>query len=264
MGITWILERGVMADVHERLRAAAAASDQEVLDWRDEWFESWPRCTARHVVFHGSLGFAARVHAESPWTPGAFCDVPAFCCSSWYASAGRWLLHREWAMQTVASLVADPVAAFARFGSPPALFVRPDSPLKPFSGRVVRRDQVSLAALDHGFYFDDTSIAVILAPVRQVEREWRYVVVDGRVIAGSAYVAERRAPSPDDPSGEPWRFAQAVASSLPAPEIAYVLDVCSADGQLWLVELNPLSGADLYACDMNAVVREIAGVLERF
>jgi hypothetical protein len=30
--------------------------------------------------------------------------------------------------------------------------VRPDSPLKPFSGRVLRSDQISLATLDRGFY----------------------------------------------------------------------------------------------------------------
>ena len=261
MGITWVLEQGVMPQVHERLRAAAVANDHRVLDWQDEWFANWPRLATEHAVFHGSLGFAARVHAESPWTPGAFCDVASFRCSSWYANAGKWLLHREWAIETVASLVEDPDAAFARFGSPPALFVRPDSPLKPFSGRVVRRDQVSLSALDHGFYFDDTSIAVMLAPVRQVEQEWRYVVVDGRVVAGSAYLADGRSASPDDPSGEPWQFAQAVAGSLPAPEIVYVLDVCLADGQLWLIELNPFSGADLYACDLNAVVREVAAVV---
>ena len=40
-------------------------------------------------------------------------------------------------------------------GDPSRIFVRPDSPLKPFSGRVLDRDSISLAALDHGFYFDD-------------------------------------------------------------------------------------------------------------
>ncbi len=35
------------------------------------------------------------------------------------------------------------------------VFVRPDSPLEPFSGRVLERGRISLQALDHGFYYDD-------------------------------------------------------------------------------------------------------------
>lgn len=80
--------------------------------------------------------------------------------------------------------------------------------LKPFSGRVIERDRLSLAALDFGFYFDDPSLPVVVAPVRRVHREWRYVVADGRIVAGSAYAADGRRALPDEPTGEPWTFVQ--------------------------------------------------------
>ena len=96
-----------------------------------------------------------------------------------------------------------------------------------------------------------------IAPVRSVEREWRYVVARGRVVAGSAYDASTRKARPDDPGGAPWRFANDVASALEPPEPVYVLDACESDGQLRLLELNPFSGADLYDCDTDAVVRAI-------
>ncbi len=143
------------------------------------------------------------------------------------------------------------------------IFVRPDSPLKPFSGRVLERGQISLAALDFGFYFDDPTLPVVVAPVRQVQREWRYVVADGRVVAGSSYVADGRRALPDEPTGEPWTFAQTVASSIEAPEIVYVLDVCESGGDLRVLELNPFSGADLYACSADDVVRTVCVVAER-
>ena len=41
------------------------------------------------------------------------------------------------------------------------MFVRPDSPLEPFAGRVLARDKISLAALDHGFYYDDAYLPVV-------------------------------------------------------------------------------------------------------
>jgi len=36
------------------------------------------------------------------------------------------------------------------------------------------------------------------------------------------------------------------------------MDVCEADGQLHLLELNPFSGADLYSCDRAAVVSAVS------
>jgi hypothetical protein len=155
-------------------------------------------------------------------------------------------------------LVSNPDLSLAPLGAPEAVFVRPDTPLKPFSGRVLHRDGISRRSLDHGFYYDDEMLAVVIAPVRRIDREWRYVVVSGEVVAGSAYLAERRAASPDAPGGAPWRFAADVARGLDAPEAVYVLDVCEADGDLHLLELNPFSGADLYACDRRKVIDAVS------
>jgi hypothetical protein len=52
-----------------------------------------------------------------------------------------------------------------------------------------------------------------------------------------------------------------VAGKLNQPEDVYVIDICEADGELRLLELNPFSGADLYACrgdDVVAAVSEAA------
>jgi hypothetical protein len=91
-----------------------------------------------------------------------------------------------------------------------------------------------------------------------VARQLRYVVVSGEVVTGSAYVAEQRASSPDAPGGAPWRFSADVARELAAPEAAYVLDVCEAEGGLHLLELNPFSGADPYACDRTKIVDTVS------
>lgn len=128
---------------------------------------------------------------------------------------------------------------------------------------MVERDRLSLAALDFGFYFDDRTLPVVVAPVRQVDREWRYVVAAGEIMAGSAYAADGRRALPDAPTAEPWSFAQTVASSIAPPEIVYVLDVCEAGGELRLLELNPFSGADLYACNADEVVRAVSMVAAR-
>jgi hypothetical protein len=264
--VTWVLESSAFPGGHATLTPALAAAGHRVVQWNDEWWMNgkWPRLADQAVVFQGSLGNAARVRSGLPWRPGAFCNVPAFACSTWYPQAEEWLVHRQWRIMPAHMLAEDPAAAVRRLGDVGgAVFVRPDSPLKPFAGRVLSVDKITLAALDHGFYYDDPTIPVVVAPARTIGREWRYVVVDQAVVAGSAYDAADRAPRPDDPHGEAWSFAAAVAAKLPPPERAYVLDVCEADGRLALLELNPFSGADLYACDAAALVAAVSQAAAR-
>jgi len=253
MNVAWLLENDILPDLHGRLRFSAEELGHTVLPWEDFWASSWPSFDDSFVLFHGNLETAAMIAEKSPWHPGAFCNVDAFACTHWYPQADKWRLQREWLPLTVQEFVDDPESAFKHFDSPGALFVRPDSPLKPFAGRVVARKEVSLAALDHGFYYDDTSLRIVLAPVKAIVQEWRFVVVHGEVVTGSAYSAGTRSGAECDPGGEPWIFAEEVATNLPAPEAAYVLDVCESEGRLRLLELNPISGADLYACDTHAV-----------
>ena len=52
-------------------------------------------------------------------------------------------------------------------------------------------------------------------------------------------------------------FAAQVAERITAPDPVYVLDVCEADTGLRLLEPNPVSGADLYACNGPAIVRHV-------
>jgi hypothetical protein len=54
-----------------------------------------------------------------------------------------------------------------------------------------------------------------------------------------------------------------VAEHLDPPELVYVMDICEADGQLRLLQLNPFSGADLYACRSDDVVAAVSARLAR-
>jgi hypothetical protein len=258
--MTWVLEPDVFAN-GDCIRGAASDAGHRVVDWSDEWWASsrWPELDGP-VLFHGSLGNAARIPRVVPWKPGAYCETAQFQCSTWYRAAEKWLLHERWEVLPASRFVHDVDAVMERLGATESVFVRPDSPLKPFAGRVLSREKVSLAALDHGFYYDDPELPVVVAPVRQVAREWRYVVADGQVIAGSGYIANGRTAAADDPNGRPWQFAVEVAQHIRAPESVYVLDVCEADAELRLLELNPFSGADLYACVGSDIVRGVAAI----
>jgi len=75
------------------------------------------------------------------------------------------------------------------------------------------------------------------------------------VVAGSSYGADgRRAGTALAPSSEVWQHADQLSTRLADIDKAFVLDMCRTPDGMRLLELNPFSGADLYACDRSAVV----------
>ena len=149
--MTWLLEREVFAG-GDPIRPAALAAGHRVIDWSDDWWSDSvrPQLTGA-VLFHGSLGNADRIRRELSWKPGSYCQTANFHCSAWYPAAAEWRLHERWEIHAASRFIADSDAILDRLGAGDSVFVRPDSPLKPFSGRIVRRGQISLSALDHGF-----------------------------------------------------------------------------------------------------------------
>ena len=257
--LTWVLESSVFSDRHASLKLAIDRCGDQWIEWNDDWWlDGIPSHLAdEHVVFHGALGTAARIESDVDWWPGSFCPTEAFRCSSWYRSVQPWLLHPDWRVLPADELVEWASAVAEELGSPDRLFVRPDSPLKPFSGRVVEVAGLTLDTLDHGFYYDDESLPVVVAPVQEVGAEWRFVVVDGQVVTGSGYEAATRSATTQALDGRTAQVAAEIANGIEAPAEIYVLDLCETAADIRLMELNPFGGADLYACDAEAIVREI-------
>ena len=155
--VTWVLESEVFPKSHQSLRDAICTAGHQVVDWSDTWWQDGipRRVGGGPTVFHGSLANAAAINDQLSWSPGSFCDTPTFNCSNWFAPAREWLLHTDWQILAADEFVESAALVCKQLGCGDQVFVRPNSPLKPFSGRVLNVDEVSLAALDYGFYFED-------------------------------------------------------------------------------------------------------------
>lgn len=257
-GITWVLESSVFEQEDRRLRDAALEAGHAVIAWDDEWWSTrrFPDLEGRFVVFHGSLANADRIARELDWSPGAHCATEALHCSAYYSSCRDWLDHPDGVFTTVREFVAAPREVAGSIGSSGRVFVRPDSPLKPFSGRVVELDGLSLAHLDYGFYYDDDTLPIVIAPVLAIGQEWRFVVVGGEVQSGCAYDSPTRT-GRSSLGDLPITRAREIARVMDVGVSTFVLDLCEVGGEVRLLELNPFSGADLYDCDPRPIVRAI-------
>jgi hypothetical protein len=263
MKITWILERLVFGDSHDRLARTLSEKNIRVVDWNDEWIETknYPDLSNELVLFHGSLSNADFIFKSKLWSPGAFCNTEMFECLSWYEQVSKWIVQQDWSYTTVEELVNNPNIYTSKIKGE-KLFVRPNSPLKPFSGRVLNKDNVSLKSLDFGYYYDDPKEKVIISSQSNIGQEWRFVICNSKVVTGSSYTADNRVATDDEWKGKPLELATEIASAIDPPEDVYVMDICSTDKGLKLLELNPFSGADLYNCDRESIVVAITNLLE--
>lgn len=160
------------------------------------------------------------------------------------------------------------------------LFVRPDSGLKLFPGFVLdchaRRvrnwygvgDEIGKEVR----LLSPESLICIASGYRLKSLEWRFWIVDRRVVASTPYSWEEGAAAWQEPPTEALQIAAEMAANRWQPDIAYVADVVQlADGDepFYLNELNAASTSGLYGVPFaplfealrDAVTRELAGDL---
>jgi hypothetical protein len=259
--VHWLIEVDVFPETASRMCAAIEAHGDRWTRYADDIAEVELPPREACVVFWGSLGAAYQDRVAARWRPGAIGNIDQFRVASYAPRLGPLLVNTDTVTTTVRDLVEKPQVVLARLHQPQRVFVRPDSALKPFAGRVLDASAIDRSALDHGFYYDDDALPIVVAPARRIHREWRAVIADGRVVAGCAYTADRRGTV--EPLPEPVRaIAGQVACGDWQPAPIYVVDVAEVDSVVRVLELNPFSGADLYHCDPYAVVEAVARIFQ--
>ena len=99
---------------------------------------------------------------------------------------------------------------------------------------------------------------VVIGPLREIVREYRFWIVDARVATCSLYKRGDRVVYENDGDPEAVVFAEKIAAHPWQPERAYVLDVSvGPNGELHVIEANNLGSAGLYAADVEKLVAAI-------
>jgi hypothetical protein len=208
------------------------------------------------VIGYGTFPFARQIQLHHRWVPGAWCSVEHLDCAAYYAYYGRYLLNQHYAIMPGVEAIRQRDWLFSVFGRDDRVFARPTGCQKLFVGRCIDRE--SFASALAPTRYDPTTLVVIAAP-QPIVREWRLVVVAGRVVSGSQYaVRGEKAIAPDFPA-EVRGFAQSMLAEVGyRPDPAFMLDVCESAERLWLVELNSFSSSWLYRCELPTVVAEVS------
>jgi hypothetical protein len=219
----------------------------------------------RPVIYYGSLNTSQYLRLlHKNWVPLIWFDTEAFGCRSYYAHWGKHLIQQDYALYPVGELPRLKDRLYRTFGKEGSLFIRPDENDKSFSGRLVPEDNFSK-------WFDEIrvegvvpeALAVVASPVR-LDAEWRFVIADRKVVAGSGYKGGGKLENVADCERQARAFAQAIAAEPWQPHVIYCLDVAyRGDGRLGILEIGNINSAGLYRCDLLPVIQAMNAIAER-
>lgn len=139
------------------------------------------------------------------------------------------------------------------------VFIKPRDDQKAFIGGILFPDE----RLQERFFYGDfqPDLPILVAPVRYPETEYRFMIVQDRIITGSQYKQGRNfhvdATIPPDVA----RAAEQLARHY-QPASIFTMDLARMpDGSINVVEYNCWNASGHYACDMVAMYQAVAAYL---
>lgn len=192
----------------------------------------------------GSMKHAARRYG---WSPGYIEAAEYTDCLKHY---GLQMLNDD----AVVGKLSAVVPTEQRF------FVRPNADNKSFNGQIMNRDefldwQRTMVAMEDSSTITKDDI-IILAPLKEIYAEYRFYVVNGKVITGSLYKSRDTVVYVECIDQAVIDYAQAVVRMY-APSIAFVIDIADTPEGFRVLETNSISSSGFYAIDVGKFVAAI-------
>lgn len=198
---------------------------------------------AARCVFYGATTLIMNAYHAARYAAGVFYDPAAFTVVNYRARWGPRLLNAGARIEPLGRFVARPHAAASQW------FVRPNDDTKSFAGQVLSFAQLQAwhqqLARVPGTEPGPRARLVFAAP-QVIEKEWRHLLVGGRVITSTRYQwrGELRISATDVPA-ELLAFVADCCAAY-QPHGIFVLDTALAGGRYFILECNCFNGTGFY------------------
>ncbi len=141
-------------------------------------------------------------------------------------------------------------------------FIRPSEDLKQFSGQVMKAKEIveflrdAKECASSGSYHLAGDTQIVLDTPEDIQAEWRWFVVGGRVISGSMYRFKGNLQKARELDLDVILEAQNMANKwLPSPNC--VMDLALVDGVLKVIEFNCINASGFYDHDVDAIFKAL-------
>ncbi len=215
------------------------------------------------VVLNGAAGRVAEINRKRGWLPNGWCEPEVFACKTYYEFWTRHIVQERFTFLPFGSLLGQQSDLFESMAIGNKVFIRPDSFDKSFDGVLVERNDFErwLRRTSAGTT-NDSTLCVVSQP-RLINDEWRLILRDRRVIAGSSYRIGGRIIKTETPPSDVIQFAESVASDpYPGLPNIYVMDTCAVGDRFAVVEVGSINACGFYGCDLSVVIPAISDEAE--
>lgn len=216
------------------------------------------------IIVYGCQMLAKAIR-QQPWYPGTYPTQWAsnkfdlLNATSYMSSIPpELLLNSDYVFVPIQRLLNNPKIYFKMFKHM-SVFVKDDNAFKRFPATILHTGNMS----DYlSFYKDmehiDNNNLIMLSSVKCVESEHRFVIVDKKIVSHSTYMQDSKISIFREVPQKAIDFVNENIDKINIVDAAYVLDIAISNGKPKVLEINSFSCADLYACDIEAVVREVS------
>lgn len=214
------------------------------------------------VVLYGSMSFVEQHQRNRCFVPGAYYTKDRYLCSEYMSRLPLDILaNNDYVMVPFAEFVRRREQFYKMFNAN-KIFVRPNSGFKTFTGLPIHEDEFDyeVNTLRSGLTSTTDQTMVLVASCKRIEKEYRFFIVNGKVITGSQYKdCDKLA---IDASFDPacLAVAERVAKNPWQVDLAYACDVGIVNGEPKVIELNAFSTSGLYAVDIPALFKAVSAV----
>jgi hypothetical protein len=273
MQVKWLIDRNIIKDTPSEILPdiiRESGNDVHIMTYDPftKKIDPIPFKKEDCVVVYGTYNFVRAL--GKGFTPGAFGVSDQTKCNIYMTYLPHdILLNQDFVMTSWGDFKRRKEFWYKIFDSK-EVFIRPNSGAKSFTGTIIPKKD-----WDHEIRSMDTLTSVdneqliLVCPPKEILAEYRFVIADNEVIAGSRYSWNDQLINGDQyrandtyikkqaiPS-EAQALAQVVAGLDWQLDTCYTCDVAlTVDGPK-VVELNSFACAGLYDCDLKAIVTGI-------
>jgi hypothetical protein len=202
------------------------------------------------------------------WIPGSWHDPEHYRCMTYYAHWGKYITQQHYAFLPLGEVYRRRDWIYEAFGKDGQVFLRPDYGEKLFTGQVVAVENFKDFWVHQRLDVEDPRTICVVGQPKEIVKEYRLVMLNGKVMAGSLYAIGRSfctEPLEEQEDKEAIiEFAETVAKdNPPALPRCYVMDIAKEPSCYSVLEIGCVAAAGFYDANLVKVAEAISTAAEQ-
>ena len=245
----WIIERDVFpAEEEERLRSVLIDRSIDHAAFSGSAIRTQLPAVEADTILRGSCWLFQQLERQASWRSDLWGCETAFDYTNYAPRYSSFLLNHPFHSLSFHELCWKREEFLPHAAS--AIFVRPDTGMKSIDGQLVTHGGFDAWMKGCQLLQLPGSARLIVAEPRKIEEEYRCIVVDGAMIAGSRYRPTRCEGCPQGVR----EFVHRIATEVTPPSRAYAIDIAVTQAGLSIIEIGCVCCVAFYQADSEAIV----------